>query len=123
MFREDIPSNSKTAAAIDSHAALTEISQSAEQEGLHQISSFIFEVEQQRLGGEDTDVGETDISAVTADLLNRLRKHLPDNSKTAAAIDRGAAWTDIAQCAEEEGLHHISAELFDAEMVRAQKKS
>lgn len=48
-------------------------------------------------------------------LLRSFRDELPNNSKTAAAIDRGASWEEISELAEEEGLHQIASVLFEAE--------
>ncbi|QQS54727.1 MAG: hypothetical protein IPM89_02415 [Candidatus Competibacteraceae bacterium] len=47
--RQDLPAGSKTAAAIDRNASWEEISELAEEEGLHQIASVLFEAEQERL--------------------------------------------------------------------------
>ncbi|MDS4028746.1 MAG: hypothetical protein RKO66_01550 [Candidatus Contendobacter sp.] len=48
-FREDLPRSSKTAAAIDQGARLEEISELAEEEGLHKLASVLFEAEQEPL--------------------------------------------------------------------------
>ncbi len=47
--RQDLPAGSKTAAAIDRGASWEEISELAEEEGLHQIASVLFEAGQERL--------------------------------------------------------------------------
>ena len=47
--RQELPAGSKTAAAIDRGASWEEISELAEEEGLHQIASVLFEAEQERL--------------------------------------------------------------------------
>ncbi|MGB5062278.1 MAG: hypothetical protein WBQ37_00750 [Candidatus Competibacter sp.] len=47
--RQDLPEGSKTAAAIDCGASWEEISELAEEEGLHQIASVLFEAEQKQL--------------------------------------------------------------------------
>lgn len=47
--RQDLPAGSKTAAAIDRGASWEDISELAEEEGLHQIASVLFEAEQERL--------------------------------------------------------------------------
>lgn len=49
--RQELPAGSKTAAAIDRGASWEEISELAEEEGLHQIASVLFEAEQERLRG------------------------------------------------------------------------
>ena len=48
-FRSDLPRASKTAAAIDQGASLEEISELAEEEGLHKIATVLFEAEQEAL--------------------------------------------------------------------------
>ena len=47
--RKDLPEGGKTAAAIDRNASWEEISELAEEEGLHQIASVLFEAEQEQL--------------------------------------------------------------------------
>ena len=54
-------------------------------------------------------------------LLWSFREDLPDGSKTAAAIDRGASWEEISELAEEEGLHQIASVLFEAEQERLRR--
>ena len=58
-----------------------------------------------------------------AQLLQSFRSDLPDGSKTAAAIDRGASWEEISELAEEEGLHQIASVLFEAEQERLRSPS
>ena len=48
-LRKELPEASKTAKAIDQGAPWTEISQIAEQEGVHEIANLIFEAKQQGL--------------------------------------------------------------------------
>jgi len=40
-------------------------------------------------------------------LLRSFREDLPDASKTAAALDRGASLEEISELAEEEGFHKL----------------
>ena len=47
-FRDNLPSESKTARAIDWSANLEEISACAEEEGLHEFASMLFEAEQEQ---------------------------------------------------------------------------
>jgi len=47
-------------------------------------------------------------------ILQSFRATLPDGSRTAAAIDRGAAPEEISACASEEGLHALAAAMFGA---------
>ena len=48
-------------------------------------------------------------------LLRSFRDDLPDGSKTAAALDRGASLEEISELAEEEGFHKLASVLFEAE--------
>lgn len=52
------------------------------------------------------------------ELMELYSKQIPEESETAAAIKRGAPWTDISQAAEKEGLHYISKAIFVAEEER-----
>ncbi len=74
----------ETAEAIREGAALNEIAQLAEREGLHYISAAIFMAEEDRLANID----EPKVSSAMATQVQEIRKHLPDGCKTAAAIDR-----------------------------------
>ncbi|MDS4027123.1 MAG: hypothetical protein RKO25_09115 [Candidatus Contendobacter sp.] len=112
-FRDDLPDSSKTAAAIDQGASLEEISELAEEEGLHKLASVLFEAEQEALREGPSAV--EDSAEATDSYLQEIRKELPADSKTAAAIDRGASWEEISEIAEEEGLHQIASVLFEAE--------
>lgn len=47
-------------------------------------------------------------------ILASFRNSLPTASKTAAAIDRGAAPDEISTLATEEGLHALAGALFEA---------
>ncbi len=112
-FRDNLPNNSRTAIAIDRGASLEEISELAEEEGLHKLVSVFFEAEQEALR-DGLDVVE-DSAKATETFIHEARKDLPENSRTAAAIDRGASWEEISELAEEEGLHQIASVLFEAE--------
>jgi len=48
-------------------------------------------------------------------LLHSFRDDLPDGSRTAAALDRGASLEEISELAEEEGFHKLASVLFEAE--------
>lgn len=48
-IRKHLPDGCETAAAIDRNASWSEISQCAERDGLHEISSLVFEAEQEGL--------------------------------------------------------------------------
>ena len=48
-IRHELPDGSQTAAAIDRGASWEEISELAEEEGLHQLASALFEAEQEQL--------------------------------------------------------------------------
>ena len=112
-FRDDLPSNSRTATAIDRGASLEEISELAEEEGLHKLASVLFEAEQEAL--REGPGAVEDPAEATVWFLRDIRKELPDDSRTAAAIDRGASWEEISETAEEEGLHQVASVLFEAE--------
>jgi len=120
-FRDDLPHNSRTAAAIDRGAGLEEISELAEEEGLHKLASVLFEAEQEALregpGAVDDPAGATEA------FLHDTRKDLPDGSRTAAAIDRGAGWEEISETAEGEGLHQVASVLFEAEQEQLRTPS
>lgn len=47
-------------------------------------------------------------------ILTSFRSGLPNDSRTAAAIDRGAGAEEIANCANEEQLHALAGALFEA---------
>jgi hypothetical protein len=114
-FRGNLPNESKTARAIDRGAGLEEISVCAEEEGVHQLVSALFEIEQEALQGTaDPDIAAENVVALTV-RLQEFRQQLPSTSKTAQAIDRGASLEDVSVCAEEEGLHEFAAMLFEAE--------
>ncbi|HEX5804565.1 MAG TPA: hypothetical protein VFY24_16220 [Azospira sp.] len=54
------------------------------------------------------------IMDVIARILESFRGTLPQDSKTYAAIARGAAAEEISACASEEGLHALAGALFEA---------
>jgi hypothetical protein len=112
-FRDDLPSKSQTAAAIDRGASLEEISELAEDEGLYNLASVLFEAEQEAL--REGAAAVEDPAEATDAFLHEVRKELPGDSRTAAAIDRGASWEEISETAEEEGLHQVASVLFEAE--------
>jgi hypothetical protein len=115
-FRQDLPSNSLTAQAIDRGALLEEISQAATAERIHQLAAILFEAEQEAAGG--TPEGEADLETLMNNQIRALRADLPVGSKTAEMIDRGASWAEIAECAQAEGLGTLAATLFEAEQER-----
>lgn len=120
-FREDLPDASKTAVALDRGASLEEISELAEEEGFHKLASVLFEAEQEALR-EGVESADDQIAAVD-DFVRLQRQDLPEGSKTAAAIDRGASWEEISELAEEEGLHQLASVLFEAEQERLRTAS
>jgi SpoVK/Ycf46/Vps4 family AAA+-type ATPase len=120
-FRSDLPDGSKTAAAIDRNASLEEISELAEGEGLHKLASVLFEAEQEALRSGAATL--EDAAVATDTFIREARQDLPAGSKTAAAIDRSAAWEEISELAEEEGLHQIASVLFEAEQERLRSPS
>lgn len=118
-IRSDLPHASKAAAAIDCGASLEEISELAEEEGLHKLATVLFEAEQEALR-KGPRTGD-DAAATTDDFVRTVRESLPDASQTAAAIDRGASWEEISELAEQEGLHHLASTLFEAEQAQLRK--
>jgi hypothetical protein len=112
-FRGDLPDGSRTAAALDRGARLEEISELAEEEGFHQLASVLFEAEQEAL--REGSAAVEDQAVATDEFIQIIRQELPDSSKTAAAIDRGATWEEISELAEAEGLHQLASALFEAE--------
>lgn len=120
-FRQELPAASKTAQAIDRGAALAEISECAQEEGLHQLASVLFEVQQEEL--KDSLIGRAQ-DGMSVEALRKFRRSLPDTSKTAQAIDRGAPWEEISRCAEEEGLRQrqLGAVLLGAGQERLREK-
>ena len=119
--RNDLPRASKTAAAIDRGASLEEISELAEEEGLHKLATVLFEAEQEALRRESAL--KDNPATATNDFIRNIRETLPDDSKTAAAIDRGASWEEISELAEQEGVHHLASTLFEAEQERLRDPS
>jgi len=78
-------------------------------------------VEEERFVGEEENWTEgeepktPDLGERMLEQLEEIRRKLPDDSKTAKAIDGGAPWMEIAQLAEEENCHEITNLLFEAE--------
>ncbi|MBL8251138.1 MAG: hypothetical protein JNK31_05680 [Candidatus Competibacter sp.] len=120
-FRSDLPNGSKAAAAIDRGAGLEEISELAEQEGLHKLATVLFEAEQEAL--RKNSGAREDSTTATDEFIRTIRETLPDDSKTAAAIDRNASWEEISELAEQEGIHHLASALFEAEQERLRDPS
>ena len=56
LYLKELPEDSETAKAIRRGAALTEISQAAENEGLHYISASIFMAEEERFAQPGVDL-------------------------------------------------------------------
>jgi hypothetical protein len=84
LHLREFPLRGETAQAIREGAALCEIAQSAEKEGLHYISTAVFMAEEDRLANLD----EPKVSSTIGAQVQEIRKHLPDGCETAAAIDR-----------------------------------
>jgi hypothetical protein len=113
LYRTELPDSSETAKAITEGKAAADISQIAEKEGLHYISTGIFLAEEERYATAD----DPDISERVAAKVQEIRTHLPASCGTAAAIDRGASWSEISQSAEQDGLHELSALILEAEQA------
>ena len=115
-YRRDLPAGCKTAEAIDRGASLAEISEYAEQEGIHQLAAVLFEAEQEALEG---DIDQpADWPQGVAEQIRAFRARLPADSSTARAIDRRASWEEISEAAEAEGVHTLAAMLFEAQQGR-----
>ena len=116
-FREDLPDHSPTAIAIDGGASLADIANHAQTEGLHEIATVLFEAQQEAL--QENPEATTDPTVATQAFIQDFRTRLPDGSHTAAAIDRGAPWEEISECAEAEGIHKLAAALLNPEREQA----
>ena len=106
-FRTDLPNSSLTAQAIDRGALLDEISQAAATERIHQLAAILFEAEQEET--QDNPDKEVDLETLINKQILQLRAKLPDGSRTAKAIDRGATLEEISESAQEEGLTNAVA--------------
>jgi hypothetical protein len=115
-FRHELPPNSRTAKAIDQGASLEEISECAEEEGLHQLASVLFEIQQEDL----KEAVAADYNVMATEAIRKFRSSIPNSSETAKAIDRGASWEEVSKCAEEEGLRQsqLTAILLEAQQER-----
>lgn len=116
-FRRDLPGNSKTAQAIDRGAALEEISECAEGEGVHQLAAILFEAQQEE--GQCREEKGASLEQVVRERLATFREDLPDGSATAKAIDRKAPLVEISEQAQAEGLNELAAVLFEVQQERA----
>lgn len=115
-FRQELPGGSMTAKAIDRGAVLEEISQLATMERVHQLAAILFEAEQEAAEGAKDK--EADLETMINDQIRELRADLPDGCRTATAIDSGASWEEISECASEEGLGSMAAMLFQADQEK-----
>lgn len=115
LYLKELPETSETAAAIKRGASWTDISQTAEKEGLHYISKAIFIAEEERLTSDTMAATGPAIDTVVEERIRYFRKHMPDGCDTAAAIDRKAPWSEIAQAAQRDGLNEIASFIFEAE--------
>jgi vacuolar-type H+-ATPase catalytic subunit A/Vma1 len=120
-FRRDLPNQSLTAQAIDRGALLEEISQVAAMERIHQLATVLFEAEQEEL--QEKPDREIDLRTLIDGQIRQLRAQLPNDSKTAKAIDRRATWEEISEAAEEEGLGNFAGTLFEAEQEQDREKA
>lgn len=119
-FRRDLPDQSLTAQAIDRGALLEEISQVAALERVHELATLLFEAEQEDL--QDNPDREIDLRTLINGQIRQLRTQLPNESKTAKAIDRQATWEEISEAAQEEGLGNLAGTLFEAEQGQDREK-
>jgi hypothetical protein len=116
-FRRDLPKDSKTAQAIDRGAPLGEISECAEEEGVHQLAAVLFEVQQE--DAQSRQERSPTLEDVVRERLATFRADLPNESETAKAIDRKAPLGEISEHAQEEGLNELAAVLFEAQQERS----
>ncbi|VFM94912.1 MAG: hypothetical protein BECKG1743D_GA0114223_104224 [Candidatus Kentron sp. G] len=72
-----------------------------------------FEEEKDWVEGDDPKM--PDLGERISQQIEKIRKELPEASKTAKAIDQKAPWTEISQIAEQEGVHEIANLIFEAE--------
>lgn len=86
-------------------------------ERIHQLAAILFEAEQEEADGKPDQ--EMDLETLINNQIRELRADLPDASKTAQAIDQGATWEEISECAQAEGLGNLAATLFEAEQEKA----
>lgn len=120
-FRGNLPDNSLTAQAIDRDALLEEISQAAATERIHQLAAVLFEAEQDEM--QENPDRETDLRTLIDSRIRELRAQLPNESKTAKAIDGRATWEEISEAAQGEGLSSLAETLFEAEQEQIREKS
>jgi hypothetical protein len=120
-IRKELPNSSKTAHAIDQNESLEEISECAEEEGLHHLAALLFEAQQEEF--KETSL-QTTFEEMGSEALRKFRRSIPNTSQTAQAIDRGASWEEISRCAEEEGLRQgqIATVMFEAGQERLLSK-
>jgi hypothetical protein len=116
-FRRDLPKGSKTAQAIDRGAPLAEISECAEEEGVHQLAAVLFEAQQE--DNQSRDERAPSLEEIVRERLATFRTDLPDGSATAKAIDSRAPLGEISEHAEAEELNELAAVLFEAQQERA----
>ncbi len=116
-FRRDLPNNSKTAQAIDRGAPIAEISECAEEDGVHQLAAVLFEAQQE--DGQSRPDKAASLEEVVRERLATFREDLPDGSETAKAIDRKAPLGEISERAQAEGLNELAAVLFEAQQEHA----
>ncbi|MGZ8395858.1 MAG: hypothetical protein ACXW3X_04490, partial [Rhodoplanes sp.] len=100
---------------------LEEISQVAAMERVHQLATVLFEAEQEEM--QDNPDREIDLRTLIDSQIRQLRAQLPNDSKTAKAIDRQATWEEISEAAQEEGLGNFAGTLFEAEQEQDREKA
>lgn len=113
-FRAQLPSDSKTAAAIDRGAPAEEISACAVAEGLHAFAGALFEACEVEATDGLPDSDTRPLDSIRARLAD-FRRDLPTDSATARAIDTGASLEEISEAAAQEGLDSLTALLVECE--------
>ncbi|MBX3684571.1 MAG: hypothetical protein KF909_00440 [Rhodocyclaceae bacterium] len=118
-FSDTLPTDSKTAAAIARGAGAEEIAASATAEGLHALAGALFEALEEENASGSTGESDNTVLGALSSRLREFRGQLPDDSKTARAIDRGARLEEISEAAQEEGLTSLAAMLMEAEQEQS----
>lgn len=114
-FRETLPNDCETAAAIRRGAGPEEIAACATAEGLHALAGALFEACEEGGAGNAVLDSSDLVEAAVPERLREFRKQLPADCETARLIDAGARLEEISEAAQKEGLTSLATMLFEAE--------
>lgn len=114
-FRETLPRQSKTAAAIASNASVETISVCATEEGFPALAAALFEAQDEVLRQNPARETSATVGPAWEERLKEFRLGLPAGCETAKLIDSGAAIELISEAAEAEGYNSLASMLFEAE--------